>query len=267
MPQATARDSFTSESRPGSGFHAKIKGAGLADLVQMMCLSGAKLVVRVTSGNKFGHLYFRGGALVHAVTPSSAGEPAALEMLAWNWGTFEPAEREWGRDSISSSWQSLLMRAAQIRDEREAGSVVALRADGPERRAPSRPDHAPLAAAPAAFGENVELAVTPLEVCGHMLRAEDFQLYVRMNGDGKVAASHGSTQALAGVVAYAARLAQLVGEQLGLEGLRAMECAFEKGQYFVVLEEGGGVVVLEPRASAEQQQQLLADSLRELLGL
>lgn len=261
MPQMTPakRDSSTNEGQlasqasPTSGFQAKIKGACLADLIQMVCLSGSKAVVRVTSGNRVGHLFFRGGALVHASTPSSTGEPAAMEMLAWNWGTFEPADREWTRDTIQSSWQGLLMRAAQIRDEKEAGSVVPLHAEARERRA-SRPEYPPL-------GESVEFDVTPVEVSGHTLRGEDFQLYVRMNSEGKVTASYGSTQALAGVVAYVLRLAQLVGDQLGLERFRAMECAFDKGQYFVVLEEGGGIVVLEPRASAD------SDSIRDLLGI
>lgn len=260
MPQMTParRDSSTNESQSGSGFQAKIRGATLADLIQMVCLSGSKAVVRVTSGNKSGHLFFRGGSLVHAVTSSSAGEAAAMEMLAWNWGTFEPADREWARDTITSSWQGLLMRAAQIRDEREAGSVVSLHAEVRERRVPSRPDLAP---PEQSLEESIEFEATPLEVVGHTLRAEDFQLYVRMSPDGKVVTSHGSTQALAGVIAYALRLAQLVGEQLGLERFHAMECTFSKGQYFVVLEEGGGIVVLEPRASAD------SDAVRELLGL
>jgi hypothetical protein len=275
MPQAThaavKRDSSTNEghdsgSRPaggqgGSGFHARFKGASLADLVQMACLSGTKAVVRVTCGSKVGHLFFRGGALVHASTPSLTGEPAAMEMLSWNWGTFEPAELEWTRDTISASWQGLLMRAAQIMDEggeTGEGSVVALHTEVYERRMQSRPDEVE---AEPDFEECIEFDETPLDLGHQALRAEDFDLYVRMNPDGKVLTSHGSTQAFAGVIAFAARLAQLAGDQLGLEGFRAMECTLEETQYFVVLEAGGGIVVLQPRTRVD------ADSVRETLGL
>jgi hypothetical protein len=262
------RDSSTNEGHPGqvgSGFQAKFKGASLADLVQMVCLSGSKAVIQVTSGSKVGHLFFRGGALVHASTPGSAGEPAAMEMLSWNWGPFEPADLEWTRDTISTSWQGLLMRAAQLQDERIAGSVVSLHADVSDRRAPSRPDAAP---PEPSFEENVEFEATPLDVADPMLRAEDFALYVRMSPDGKIVASHGSTQAFAGVIAFAVRLAQLAGEQLGLDGFRAMECTLKESQYFVVLEDGGGIVVLQPCAPLSAPAgRAHADSVRELLGL
>jgi Domain of unknown function (DUF4388) len=243
-----------SSSGPTSGFQAKIKGASLADLIQMECLAGSKLVVRVTSGSKVGHLYFRGGSVVHAVTPTSSGEPAAMEMLGWNGGTFEPADREWSQDTISTSWQNLLLREAQIRDEKQMGSVVALRADGAEGRAAARTEHAPI-------GESIEFDVTPLQVAGHTLRSEDFQLFVRMSRDGTVVDSHGCTQAFADTVAYALQLSQLVGDQLGFERFSAMECAFKSSRCFVVLQADGEVVVLEPHAAAD------STSLRELLGL
>jgi hypothetical protein len=70
-----------------------------------------------------------------------------MEMLGWDEGTFEPAERDWpARDSITCNWQSLLLRAAQARDEREAGSVVALHADGRPKTRQS----------PSPIGESIE---------------------------------------------------------------------------------------------------------------
>jgi len=104
----------------GSGFQARIKGANLADLVQMECLAGSRRVVRVTSGDQVGYLFFRSGQLVHALARSLVGEAAALEMLGWDEGTFEPGERDWpARDSIPCNWQSLLLRAAQARSPSE----------------------------------------------------------------------------------------------------------------------------------------------------
>ncbi len=237
-----------------SGFQAKIRGVSLADLIQMECLAGSKLVVRVTSGAKVGYLYFRGGSVVHAVTATGLGEAAAMEMLAWSGGTFEPADREWSKDTISTGWQNMLLRAAQIRDEKEAGSVVALHADGVDRRPRSRSDA-------AIVGESIELEVTPIQVAGHTLRVEDVQVYLRMSPDGTMVANHGSSQTFADSAAYAVLLCQLVGDQLGVEGFIAMECAFKANACFVVLEPSGEVVVLEPRTPAD------AASLREMLKL
>src|ERR1700727_1764087 len=109
------REGPTSSVR-GSGFVARIKGANLADLVQMECLAGSKRVVRVTSGDHVGYLFFRTGHLVHALARSLIGEAAAMEMLSWDEGTFDPAERDWpAKDTIHCSWQGLLLRAAQAR--------------------------------------------------------------------------------------------------------------------------------------------------------
>jgi hypothetical protein len=235
-----------------SGFQARLRDASLSDLVQMECLAGSTLVVRVASGNDVGYLYFRGGAVVHAVTPGASGETAVIEMLCWSGGTFEPEEREWPtRETISCSGQTLLLHAAQAQDEKQAKSGVALRVDASRKH---KMDPTPIA-------ESIELAVTPLHVAGHPLRGEDLQIFLRMNRDGVLVESHGNTAELADIAAYALRLSQLVGEQLGLERFAAMECAFKKGRCFIVLQDDGDVVALEPRPSAD------SSSLREMLGL
>jgi hypothetical protein len=242
-------------SAPHSGFEAKINGATLADLVQMECLAGSRLVVRVTSGDNVGYLYFRGGALVHAVTPVLTGESAALEMLAWNGGTVEPAEREWPvRDSISLGWQTILLRAGQAEDERSSVSIVAVRGDRHDRRAMASTDVDCLA-------ETIEFKTTPLLVAGCTLRKEDFQLFLRMKRDGTVVASQGTSPSFADVAAYALRLSQLVGDDLGLDRFVALECTFKQGRCFIVLDEEGDVVALEPRPSTD------SNVLRELFGL
>jgi hypothetical protein len=236
----------------GAGFQARIKGANLADLVQMECLAGSRRAVRVTSGDQVGYLFFRGGHLVHALARSLIGEAAALEMLGWDEGTFEPAERDWpAKDSIASNWQSLLLRAAQARDERDAGSVVALHADGRPKIKPP----------PSPIGESIEFDVTPIQVAGHTLRSEDFELFLRMNRDGGVVGGQGSTQEFADIAAYALRLAQLIGDSLGVERFVAMECTFKEGRCFIVLEDNGEVVALKPRPQTD------SSSLRELFRL
>jgi hypothetical protein len=109
--------------------------------------------------------------------------------------------------------------------------------------------------------EAVEFQVTPLEVHGHVLRSEDFQMILRLGADGNVALNEGGTQDFADLVAYAARLTELIGAQLGAERFMAMECSFKAGRCFVVLEKNGDVLALRPRPDAD------VASLRSLLGL
>jgi Domain of unknown function (DUF4388) len=240
-----------SDVRPG--FQAQIKGASLGDLVQMECLAGSHRVVRVTSGGNVGFLYFRGGAVVHATARSLMGEAAALDILLWNEGAFESAEREWpANDSISANWQSLLLRAAQMRDERAAQSVVALRSDTRSPR--SKPPALPAI-------EAVEFQATPLELAGHVLRSEDFQVVLRLGADGSLAVNQGSSQDFADIVAYACRLTELIGNQLGADRFVAMECTFKSGRCFIALEQNGDVVALRPAPAAD------CAALRGILGL
>jgi hypothetical protein len=242
------RGDVAGEGSPG--FQAHIRGVSLADLVQMECLAGSRRVVRVVSGSNSGYLFFRGGSLVHAIARSAVGEAAALEVLLWNDGSFEPVEREWPmKEGISSTWQSLLLRAAQMRDERHAQTVVSLRGDG--RNRPARPP----------LGESMEFEATPIEVAGHVLRSEDLQLFLRLGADGTIAVNQGASQDFADLVAYACRLSELIGGFLGAEHFVAMECTFKSGRCFIVRESGGDVVALKPRPAAD------SNSIGSLLGL
>lgn len=252
------RGELPAKSTP-SGFQGRIQGASLGDLVQMECLAGSRGVVRVTSASHVGYLFFRGGAVVHALARSLVGEAAALEMLGWNEGTFQTVDREWpAKESISCTWQNLLLRAAQLHDEREAAmhdakqvqSVVALRRDG----------HGASKAGQEVM-DSVEFDVTPIDVAGHTLRGEDFDLILRLSPTGAVALNQGATQDFADIVAYACRLGELIGMLLGVERFVAMECTFKSGRCFIVLEEDGKVIALGPRPSVD------LTTIRELLGV
>jgi hypothetical protein len=237
---------------PGSGFQGQIRGASLADLVQMECLAGSRRVVRVISGNNSGFMYFRGGAIVHAAVRSQVGEAAAMELLRWNEGTFEPVEREWpAKETISVNWQTLLLRAAQMRDEGEAANVIALRVDGKGR---------PRAGAEAVV-ESVAFDVTPIEVGDHVLRSEDLEYVIRLNASGTVLQNHGAQEDFADIVAYACRLTELIGSLLGVDQFVAMECTFKSGRCFIVVEADGDIVAFKPRPSTD------LNAIRALFGL
>ena len=66
---------------------------------------------------------------------------------------------------------------------------------------------------------------------------------------------------LADAVAYAGRLAALIGELLGLEGFRALECASKDERVVIYVEEEGGLVAGRVPALAD------VSLLRERLGL
>ena len=251
-PKASTDSGSPSETR--SGFQAQIKGASLGDLVQMECLAGSHRAVKVTSANNVGYLYFRGGAVVHAAARALVGEAAALEVLSWNDGSFEAVEREWPtKESVSCSWQSLLLRAAQARDERSVPSVVALRSD-PRTARPK--------AAALPVPESVEFQATPIEIAGPRAPRR------RLPG-----ASCGSTPTGPSSPIEAAprtsptssrtrcRLTELIGTHLGAERFMAMECSFKSGKCFIVLEANGDVVALRPHAASDSA------ALRNLLGL
>jgi hypothetical protein len=249
---ASGNDDRPKSSR-GTGFQGQIRGASLADLVQMECLAGSRRVVRVMSGQNSGFLYIRSGAVVHAVARGLTGEAAAMEMLKWRDGDFEPVEREWpAKETISAHWQSLLLRAAQVRDE-SSRSVVVLRPDGTgkaESQLESRDNGM----------EWVEVDVTPIEVAGHMLRSEDFEIALRLSSQGTVIERKGGTEEFADIVAYACRLTEILGQLLGIEPFVAMECSFKNSRCFVILEENGEVVALKPTPQAD------INSMRELFG-
>ncbi len=216
----------------------------------MECLAGSKRVVRITSGANVGYLFFRAGAVVHAISRATVGEGAALDVLLWDDGAFEPVDREWPlKESISCTWQSLLLRAAQARDERRGNTVVTLRVDG--RGKPSR----------APLGENIEFDATPIEVGGHVLRSEDFEFMLRLDEGGAITLNQGASQDFTDIVAYACRLAELVGTSLGAEHFLAMECTFKSGRCFILREPGGEVVALRPHPTAD------ANAIASLFGV
>lgn len=251
-----------------SGFRANIHGASLADLVQMECLSGHERVIRVSSGNDVGYLFFRGGQIVHAVSRRGIGETAALEILRWNDGTFEPCSAGWpDRDSISSNWQNLLLLSAQHRDEskhREEVSGHNLVAFPGARSGVPRPlsSPPPPITAPAPVSSTTpsrsEASVSG-EASTPMLA--QVRAAVRIDQSGNVVSSKGDAAELSQVAAYAARLAELVGDGLGMQGLVSVEVTQKRSRTLIYKEKTGNTFALSAAPDADLSQ------VRERLGL
>ena len=228
------------------GFRAQITGASLWDLVQMECLSRSRQVVRVNGEGGVGYLYFADGRVVHAVTSKLMGETAALEILGWTNGLFQPCQRAWPATfTIETSCEGLILRLAKWRDE-GASNLVAF----PGRAVPSG-----LAGdGGAAVDQYEEIEIEEIYEEGEMpaptnsdhpapaagvVRSElsgEFPVTMRLAPGGGILASKGADEDMAGVVAYAHRLGQLAGELLGLDPFVAMECTFK-----------GETVALRPR--------------------
>lgn len=237
------------------GFSASLSDATLYDLIQMQCLSGSRSVVRVTSEEDVGYLYFRGGAIVHAMSPSNVGEAAALEILGWTSGKFEPCNAGWpDSESIHASAQHLLLRAAQVADESSRHNLVRFRRS---RSEPARP--AARVETPAEPPTSPRVEAQPPESRRIATSASQpppssarSPTAVRLDPNGTVLSSRGSgAPDLAACAALATRLGNLIGDALGLEQLRALEAVSPSQVTIVVVENNGNLVAVRAPADAD----------------
>jgi hypothetical protein len=237
-PSEAARTGI--EPPQGSGFAARLQDATLWDLVQFECLRRSRRSVRITSRGMVGFVHFRDGNVVHASTARQAGGAALREMLEWKDGIYET----WGgaapdRDTITTPWQSLLLEAAQARDEAVAPNVLSFPA---RESAEPKGEEALAPPPPPAAAPRPELPTVIMAPDGSILRGA-------------------SVPDLPEAAAYSAQLAELIGEFLGMEAFRALEVSFEHAHFLVARATDGRLVA----AKAGQPAEL--DPLRRELGL
>jgi hypothetical protein len=242
------------------GFRAKLAGVGLWDLVQMECLAGSRAAVLVTGEGGAGYLYFASGNIVHAVTAENVGDAAALEILSWTNGSFQPCDRPWPEmATITTSHEALILQVAKRRDE--GSNLVAF----PGRAGGELEDVEMLEIEEEGAAEMRtpnEREVTPAQP-GARPEAPggDFAVMLRLGQRGEIIKNTGGSEELAETVAYVRRLTELAGELLGIPGFSAFECTFAQGKMIAFVESNGDTVVLRPRPEATLQ------ALRERLGL
>jgi len=204
---------------PG-GFHATLENAGLWDLVQLHCAGRARGAACIRSGLRTGHLYFADGQIVHATVGDADGERAALDILSWPHGTWQSCDMPWpARPSLTTPWQGLLLRAAQLQDEAGHGQRVGT------------------ASARSAY------------------RSADFEHAVRVDPHGTVVAGHGRTEELAALAAYVCRVGDLIGTLLGIDKLVAVDSSLADGSSCLILRRASGdVLALRPREGVDLRQ-------------
>ena len=119
------------EQDVNSGFAGTLKNIQLNDLIQMCCLSGSSLHMRIRKGQRQGTISIVDGEIVHAVSEEMVGEEAFYRILGWQTGSFDsiegtaPFER-----TINKNYQFLVMEAARRVDEqnlKEAEACSAVR--------------------------------------------------------------------------------------------------------------------------------------------
>jgi Domain of unknown function (DUF4388) len=235
------------------GFRVSLEGATLPDFVQMECLAMSNRVFRITSGHRIGYLFFSKGQMIHALSGDHVGEPAALEILKWRDGSVEPCNVGWpDAPTIRSTWQNLLLLSAQARDESGRHKLVSFPSN---LSATPRSDMTKLAKREdPSMNANAPPSSSSLSLA-------QFQAFVRLDAAGNIVSAKGESEELAPVAAYTARLAELIGNMLGMEGFSSLECSFPKEKVFLHRERSGNLVALKVPADAE-----LA-ALRERFGL
>jgi hypothetical protein len=213
---------------PPSGFRVQLSEVALADLVQMQCLGGGKVCARITSGDQVGYAYFRDGNWIHAELGALIGEAAGLAILSLIQGDVEVIQRPWpSAPSITCNWQLLLLRAAQLHDEQSVRvqvprpEALALR-ERPRVEPPAKPK------VTDAMSQPTELRATPIVALtkrGNVSTQPPPQpRTVRLDTRGQVLSTQGIDEDVAGAFAYAAQLAVLLGDGLGLDEFRAVHC-------------------------------------------
>ncbi len=106
------------------GFAGTLRNIQLTDIIQMCCLAGASMMIRVSQGQQQGTIHIVNGEVLHAECGSLVGEDAFFGILQWEGGSFETLDAQpIENPSIQKNCQFLLMEAARLIDEQQAGQT------------------------------------------------------------------------------------------------------------------------------------------------
>jgi CheY-like chemotaxis protein len=104
--------------QPEEGFRGVLRRVGLQDVLQMECLARNSSVLKIHAGGAHGMIFVKEGQIIHAQCGSRTGEDAFNYLLGLTGGEFDVQPFTMPpMQSISGSWEFLLMEAARKRDE------------------------------------------------------------------------------------------------------------------------------------------------------
>ena len=124
----------------GTGFAGTLRNIQLTDIIQMCCLAGASICVRVRQDQQQGSLFIQDGDIVHAECGMLSGVNAFFTVLGWPSGQFETMDAPLiTKPTIKEPYQFLLMEAARRADEQaqskaEASAAAVVLEVVPEKR-------------------------------------------------------------------------------------------------------------------------------------
>jgi hypothetical protein len=184
------------------------------------------------------------------------GERAALEILSWRSGSWQSTDQPWPvRPSVTTPWQGLLLRAAQLEDEAAARPQRLIAVGGEDAKAEPKPQAVravpPPPVAPAPANEQVRQ-----EGSGVSYRPEDFEHVVRLDAHGVVTAGHGRVEELAALTAYVCRVGDLIGELLGVDKLIGLDASLagHSAHCLIFRNSHGHTIALRPRTGVDLTQ-------------
>ncbi|MEY2410094.1 MAG: two-component system, chemotaxis family, protein-glutamate methylesterase/glutaminase [Verrucomicrobiota bacterium] len=128
--------------QPEDGFRGVLRQVGLQDVLQMECLARHSVVLHIRAESVDGKVFVKDGQIIHAQCADRKGEEAFNQLLSLTGGEFDllkfsqPPEQ-----TISGSWEFLLMEAARQRDE---GSESEAETPGPPIGMQEIPDMFPV---------------------------------------------------------------------------------------------------------------------------
>lgn len=100
------------------GFAGTLRNIQLIDIIQMCCLAGTSLCIRVRQDTYQGTIHINEGEVVHAEFGATVGIEAFFSILGWRSGQFETLEPQTVKSpTIKEACQFLLMEAARLADE------------------------------------------------------------------------------------------------------------------------------------------------------
>jgi hypothetical protein len=215
-----------------SGFQAFLQHASLHNLLQIESLSRTTGVFLVASQGRKGYLHLANGELVHAETGGTSGEAAASEILSWEDGEFKSSsEALAATPTIYSSLQALLLRLARDSDEssysvRRAASAPAVQRPFEEDKPtePHLPAPVPEAGLRPPSSPPPRSGRLPPPLPPRIDRESGSVAEVLISASGEILQGRGAApDEFSARVAYAARLADLIGRAIRSGTPRALE--------------------------------------------
>lgn len=112
-----------------------IRGITLATFLQLVHMEQKSCTLKIRSKNRVGYLFIQQGELFDAQTGELAGEPAALEIIAWDDTEIEmDSTCRRSAKTIQATLEFVLMEAYRLKDEASAATTDT------HQQAPQRPE-------------------------------------------------------------------------------------------------------------------------------